>query len=181
TAPRRPPATSACGARPAAPASSSRAPRTSSASRARRAHPARMLQNRSMDRGYVLHSYPYRETSLILQAWTEKHGRMGLVAKGARRPKSAHRSLLVPFQPLALDWFGRGELRTLKTAEPTVPATPLAGQSLMAAFYLNELLLKLTHRDDPHEGLFVAYDAAITELRRASRKTGDRPLVPPGG
>jgi len=134
-----------------------------------------------MDRGYVLHSYPYRETSLILQAWTEKHGRLGLVAKGARRPKSAHRSLLVPFQPLALDWFGRGELRTLKTAEPTVPATPLAGQSLMAAFYLNELLLKLTHRDDPHEGLFVAYDAAITELRRASRKTGDRPLVPPGG
>jgi DNA repair protein RecO (recombination protein O) len=87
----------------------------------------------------------------------------------------------VPFQPLALDWFGRGELRTLKTAEPVAPATPLAGQSLMAAFYLNELLLKLTHRDDPHEGLFVAYDTAIAELRRISRRTGDRPLVPPGG
>ena len=87
-----------------------------------------------MDRGYVLHSYPYRETSLILQAWTEKHGRLGLVAKGARRPKSAHRSLLVPFQPLALDWFGRGELRTLKTAEPLVPATPLVGQGLLSAF-----------------------------------------------
>ena len=69
-----------------------------------------------MDRGYVLHSYPYRETSLILQAWTEKHGRLGLVAKGARRPKSASRIVLVPFQPLALDWFGRGELRTLKSA-----------------------------------------------------------------
>jgi len=134
-----------------------------------------------MDRGYVLHSYPYRETSLILQVWTEKHGRMGLVAKGARRPKSAHRSILVPFQPLALDWFGRGELKTLKTAEPTAPATPLGGQSLMAAFYLNELLLKLTHRDDPHEGLFIAYDAAIAELRRLSRKTGDRPPVPLGG
>ena len=75
-----------------------------------------------MDRAYVLHTYPYRETSLILQVWTEKHGRMGLVAKGARRPKSAHRSLLVPFQPLVLDWFGRGELRTLKTAEPLAPA-----------------------------------------------------------
>ena len=72
-----------------------------------------------MDKGYVLHTYPYRETSLILQAWTEKHGRLGLVAKGARRPKSAQRAVLVPFQPLALDWFGRGELRTLKTAEPT--------------------------------------------------------------
>lgn len=123
-----------------------------------------------MDRGYVLHSYPYRETSLILQAWTEKHGRLGLVAKGARRPKSASRGVLVPFQPLVLDWFGRGELRTLKSAEPAAPATPLAGQSLLSAFYLNELLLKLTTRDDPHEGLFVAYDTAISSLRAVTRE-----------
>jgi DNA repair protein RecO (recombination protein O) len=122
-----------------------------------------------MDRGYVLHTYPYRETSLILQVWTEKHGRLALVAKGARRPKSASRSVLIPFQPLVLDWFGRGELRTLKSAEPSAPATPLAGPSLLSAFYLNELLLKLTTRDDPNEGLFAAYDAAITELRRVSR------------
>ena len=122
-----------------------------------------------MDKGYVLHTYPYRETSLILQVWTEKHGRMGLVAKGARRPKSASRSVLIPFQPLVLDWFGRGELRTLKTAEPASPATPLGGQSLLSAFYLNELLLKLTTRDDPHEGLFTAYDDAITALRAISR------------
>ena len=122
-----------------------------------------------MDKGYVLHSYPYRETSLILQVWTEKHGRLGLVAKGARRPKSSSRSVLVPFQPIALDWFGRGELRTLKTAEPASPATPLGGASLLSAFYLNELLLKLTTRDDPHEGLFAAYDTAITELRAISR------------
>lgn len=122
-----------------------------------------------MDRAYVLHSYPYRETSLILQVWTEKHGRMGLVAKGARRPKSASRAVLVPFQPLSLDWFGRGELRTLKTAEPEAPATPLAGEALMSAFYMNELLLKLTTRDDPHEGLFQAYDAAISGLRAVSR------------
>jgi DNA repair protein RecO (recombination protein O) len=123
-----------------------------------------------MDKGYVLHSYPYRETSLILQVWTEKHGRLGLVAKGARRPKSASRAVLVPFQPLALDWFGRGELRTLKTAEPSAPATPLAGQSLLSAFYLNELLLKLTHRDDPHEELFKAYDEAMGALRLISRE-----------
>jgi DNA repair protein RecO (recombination protein O) len=122
-----------------------------------------------MDKGYVLHSYPYRETSLILQMWTEKHGRLGLVAKGARRPKSASRSVLVAFQPLSLDWFGRGELRTLKTAEPASPATPLGGSSLLSAFYLNELLLKLTTRDDPHEGLFAAYDEAISSLRSISR------------
>jgi DNA repair protein RecO (recombination protein O) len=133
-----------------------------------------------MDKAYVLHSYPYRETSLILQVWTEKHGRMGLVAKGARRPKSASRAVLIPFQPLSIDWFGRGELRTLKMAEPLVPATPLAGQSLLSAFYLNELLLKLTTRDDPHEGLFAAYDTAITEMRAISRdvNTGERPQAP---
>ena len=129
-----------------------------------------------MDKGYVLHTYPYRETSLILQAWTEKHGRLGLVAKGARRPKSPQRAVLVPFQPLSLDWFGRGELRTLKTAEPAAPATPLGGQALLSAFYLNELLLKLTTREDPHEGLFAAYDEAITELRLISRaKPGTDP------
>ena len=130
-----------------------------------------------MDRAYILHSYPYRETSLILQAWTEHHGRVGLVAKGARRPKSPSRTLLAPFQPLVIAWFGRGELKTLKTAEPAGPAWPLAGTSLFPAFYLNELLLKLTHRDDPHEGLFAAYDEAITALRDASRAVGAVPGV----
>jgi DNA repair protein RecO (recombination protein O) len=129
-----------------------------------------------MDRGYILHSYAYRETSLILQAWTEKHGRFGIVAKGVRRPKSANRSLLVPFQPLLLSWFGRGELKTLKVAEPAAPATPLAGESLMSAFYLNELLLKLTSREDPHEALFEAYDTAVTELRAISRDPHPGPL-----
>jgi len=132
-----------------------------------------------MDKGYVLHSYPYRETSLILQVWTEKHGRMGLVAKGARRPKSASRAVLIPFQPLSLDWFGRGELRTLKTAEPASPATPLAGEALMSAFYMNELLLKLTTRDDPHEGLFTAYDTAVTDLRTLSRLKPEIPRLEP--
>jgi DNA repair protein RecO (recombination protein O) len=123
-----------------------------------------------LDKGYVLHTYPYKETSLILQVWTEKHGRLGMVAKGARRPKSASRSLLLPFQPLVLDWFGRSELKTLKTAEPAGAALPLAGQSLLSAFYLNELLLKLTSREDPHEGLFAAYDEAIGALRALSRE-----------
>jgi len=130
-----------------------------------------------MDRAYVLHSYPYRETSLILQAWTEHHGRIGLVAKGARRPKSATRTLLMPFQPLVVSWFGRGELKTLKTAEPAVAARPLGGASLFSAFYLNELLLKLTHREDPHEGLFNAYDEAITALRAVADKAAVEPIL----
>jgi DNA repair protein RecO (recombination protein O) len=78
--------------------------------------------------------------------------------EGRAAAQSASRSVLVPFQPLVLDWFGRGELKTLKSAEPTAAALPLGGASLFCAFYLNELLLKLTHRDDPHERLFEAYD-----------------------
>jgi len=122
------------------------------------------------DRGYILHSYPYRETSLLLQLWTERHGRFAAVAKGARRPRSAGRGVLVPFQPLSLAWFGRGEVKTLKAAEPAGAALPLAGASLLSAFYLNELLLKLIHRDDPHEGLWCAYDEAVTALRALSRR-----------
>ena len=129
----------------------------------------------SPDRGYVLHSYPYRETSLIVQVWTQVHGRFAAVAKGARRPKSASRGLLVPFQPLSLTWFGRGEVKTLKAAEPAGAALPLAGASLLSAFYLNELLLKLIHRDDPHERLWGAYDEAITALRDRSRRAAGVP------
>jgi len=123
------------------------------------------------DRGYVLHAYPYRETSLILQLWTERHGRFAAVAKGARRPKSANRGILVPFQPLSVTWFGRGEVKTLKAAEPSGPALPLLGAALMSAFYLNELLLKLTHRDDPHESLWGAYDEAVGALRAIARRS----------
>jgi DNA repair protein RecO (recombination protein O) len=82
------------------------------------------------------------------------------------------RAVLVPFQPLVLSWFGRGELKTLKTAEPAAAARPLGGASLFSAFYLNELILKLTHRDDPHEGLFAAYDEAIVALREISNAAG---------
>lgn len=127
------------------------------------------------DRGYVLHSYPYRETSLLLQLWTERHGRFAAIARGARRPKSAARGVLVPFQPLALAWFGRGEVKTLKSAEPAGPALPLAGPSLLSAFYLNELLLKLIHRDDPHETLWAAYDVAVASLRERSRRAAGVP------
>ena len=127
------------------------------------------------DRGYVLHSYPYRETSLILQLWTQAHGRFAAVAKGARRPKSAAPGVLVPFQPLSHAWFGRGEVKTLKAAEPAGAALPLAGPSLLSAFYLNELILKLIHRDDPHERLWTAYDEAVSALRSRTRRAAGVP------
>ena len=116
------------------------------------------------DRAYVLHTYPYRETSLIVEAFTGSHGRMVLVAKGAKRPHAAMRGLLNPFQALTLSWFGRSEMKTLKAAEQVRILPQLSGAALLSAFYLNELLLKLTHREDPHEHLFDAYDDAVVGL-----------------
>lgn len=113
---------------------------------------------------YVLHSRPYRETSQLLEVLTRDHGRLGLVARGARGPKARWRALLQPFQPLHLSWSGRGSLFTLRNAEPAAPPARLAGQRLMSAYYLNELLLGFTTRGDPHPELFAHYTAALTGL-----------------
>ena len=113
---------------------------------------------------FVLHTYPYRETSLIVETLTQQFGRVALLAKGARRPRSAVRGLLMAFQPLSLSWFGKRELRTLKNAEWQGGQPPLAGSALMCGFYLNELILKLLPRDDPHPQLFLHYQTTLHEL-----------------
>ena len=115
---------------------------------------------------FVLHTYPYRETSLLVQAYSREHGRIALVARGARRPKSAMRGMLLPFQPLVLSWSGRGDLRSLIRTEWRGPYSPLKGPALICGFYLNELLLKLLPRDDPHEGLFEIYEETLAALAR---------------
>lgn len=117
---------------------------------------------------FVLHTYPYRETSLIVEVFSQNHGRLPLMARGARRPKSAVRGLLLSFQPIALSWFGKGELRTLHSAEWQSGQPLLQGTALICGFYLNELLLKLLHRDDPHEQLFFYYQETLQELARRS-------------
>ena len=116
--------------------------------------------------GFVLHSYPYRESSLVVESFTRDHGRVALIARGARRPKSALRGALLSFQPLLLSWSGRNDLRTLVRAEWHGGYAPLAGHALICGFYLNELLLKLLARDDPHEKLFEAYVGALAALGR---------------
>ena len=113
---------------------------------------------------FVLHSYAYRETSLVVEAFARGHGRIGLVARGARRPKSALRGVLLPFQSLLLSWTGKGELHTLTRAEWLGGYAPLKGQALICGFYLNELLLKLLPRADPHDQLFAVYEGALAEL-----------------
>ena len=117
---------------------------------------------------FVLHSYPYRETSLIVEALTAGFGRIGLIARGAKRPRSELRGLLLAFQPLALSWTGRGELKGLTRAEWRGGLPLLTGAALLCGFYLNELILKLVPREDPHPRLFEQYEATLAAL--ATRK-----------
>lgn len=113
---------------------------------------------------FVLHSYPFRETSLIIEAFSREHGRVPIVARGARRPRSAVRGVLMSFQPVLVSWFGKGEVRTLHSAEWQGGQPHLQGTALMCGFYLNELLLNLLARDDPHPQLFDYYAATLHRL-----------------
>ena len=116
---------------------------------------------------WVLHSRPFRETSLIVEAFSRDFGRMGLVARGGRRPRSRLALAALPFRLLLLSWTGRGELATLiavESAPHNSPMAPPAGEKLLAGMYLNELLLRLTRREDPHPELFDHYTLALGDL-----------------
>ena len=113
---------------------------------------------------FVLHSYAYRETSLLLEVFTRGFGRVSMVARAARSPRSSLRGVLLAFQPLALSWFGKGEVRTLARAEWAGGQPLLRGAALMCGFYLNELLLRMLPREDPHDALFVRYQEALARL-----------------
>jgi DNA repair protein RecO (recombination protein O) len=118
--------------------------------------------------GYVLHTYPYKETSLIVEAFTRRFGRVAILARGARRPRSAMRGVLLSFHPLQMSWSASAELGNLTGVEWAGALQPLAGRALMCGFYLNELLLRLLPRDDAHEALFDCYAQALAELSRAA-------------
>ena len=125
-------------------------------------------QRQEAQSAFVLHSYPYLETSLIVEVFTQNSGRIAVIAKGAKRPTSALRGLLRAFQPLLLSCGGKSELRTLHKAEWQGGQLPLQGTALICGFYLNELLIRLLHRNDPHERLFDCYQEALSDLSAAS-------------
>ena len=116
--------------------------------------------------GFVLHSYPYRETSLIIEVFTRDHGRLALLARGARRPRSALRGLLMAFQPIDLGWAGSGEVPTLMKAEWVGGQPLLSERALLVGYYLNELLINLLPREDAHERLFEVYRETLQALAR---------------
>ena len=110
---------------------------------------------------YVLHHYDWSESSLILEVFTRHHGRTALVAKGAKRPSSNFRPILLPLQPLQIGYSGDGEISTLKNAEWMGGYVMPSGDALLSGFYLNELLMRLLARDDPHPALFDAYGMTV--------------------
>ena len=113
---------------------------------------------------FVLHHYDWSESSLILEVFTRHSGRVALVAKGAKRPTSQLRAVLLPLQPLSLNFGGEGEIRILKTAEWAGGHVMPTGDALLSGYYLNELLLRLLARDDPHAGLFDIYCQTVRIL-----------------
>jgi DNA repair protein RecO (recombination protein O) len=118
----------------------------------------------SEEPAFVLHRYDWSESSLILEVFTRHHGRVALVAKGAKRPSSNFRPVLLPLQPLHVAFGGDGEIRTLKGAEWIGGHVMPTGDALLSGYYLNELLLRLLARDDAHPRLFDAYAAAVAVL-----------------
>lgn len=113
---------------------------------------------------YVLHRYDWSESSLIVEMLTHRHGRVALVAKGAKKPNSNFRPVLLPMQPLRVGYAGDAEVRTLKGAEWVGGHVMPTGDALLSGYYLNELLLRLIARDDPHPNVFDAYATVVRIL-----------------
>lgn len=158
--PPAPPAVKKTAARPRTPKVSTASSATSRVAGKSPAKDLRILEQP----GFVLHSWPYKETSLIIDVLTRDHGRIALVAKGAKRPHSQLRSVLQTFQPLQLGWTGKGEIRTLTTADWVGGMLPLEKSALLCGFYLNELLVKFLMRDEAHPDLFDLYVSTLNQL-----------------
>ena len=118
----------------------------------------------SLQASYILHTRPYRNTSKLLEIFSREQGRRVLVARGARKANSRLQGQLLPFVPLLLSWQGGGEVQTLTAAEAGNQLGPLAGRKLLTAFYLNELLLRLLAKGDPHPALYDAYAQTLLSL-----------------
>lgn len=132
-----------------------------------------MMKRVQLEAAYVLHRRPYREHSFIVELFTYEHGRQSVIAKGVRQPRSGSQGLLQPFTPLLVSFCGKNELMTLTSVELNGDVIQLRGDCLFAGFYLNELLLYLLQKWDPHPVLFEIYKKTIMQLQsdRLEQKT----------
>ena len=117
-----------------------------------------------LEPAYLLHQRDWRDSSRIVEFFTRDHGRVALFAKGVRRAGSAYASLLQPFVPLLLSWSGSGDGGTMTGAELAGSPVAVAPRCLLSGFYLNELVLKLLERVDPHPDVHEAYALALAAL-----------------
>ncbi len=118
--------------------------------------------------GYILQHRPYRESSLIIEVLTRDFGKISILAKGVRKPKSKVAALLRPFTLLSLSYLGRSELRTLTQVELVQTSPPLPGLALYCGFYINELTGHFLHKYDPHPEVFQLYQACLVQLSENS-------------
>lgn len=115
----------------------------------------------SLQPAFILHGRDYSNTSRLLDVFTRDYGRITLVAKGARTARSKLQGVLQPFSPLIVSWSGKGEVQTLTGAEPVKNTISLAGNQVMSAYYINELLQRLMTYHDPHPELFEVYQQTL--------------------
>lgn len=125
---------------------------------------------------FIIHTRPYTETSLIVEVFSPDYGRIGLLSKGARNPKNHKRGILQPFQPLLLNWIGKGELPILSSVEQGKGLLHFDYKSRVCGFYINELVYKLLQRRDPHPQLYMAYAELMQTLNACSLKNKEREL-----
>lgn len=119
-----------------------------------------------LTKAFVLHRYPYRETSLLVRLLTEQDGLVSVVARGARGGKSKTQGLWQPFMPLAVRYQGKGELQSCRHVEAMAGAVRLTGEAVYAGLYANELLLALLHPGEPHEGLVDLYAKFLVRVQQ---------------
>ena len=123
------------------------------------------FRTQALHPAYVLHARKYRDTSLILDLFSEDEGRYSVVARGARGEKSKLKGRLQPFAPLLVGYMGRGELKTATVIDFPVQAYRLVGEKLMLGLYVNELLYRLLGRFDPAPRLFAGYQRLLASLQ----------------
>lgn len=133
----------------------------------------------SLEPGYVLHTRPWRDTSLLVEFFSRAHGRVSMVARGAKGRRTrggSSAALLQPFTPLQCSWSGRTQLKNLSGCEAMAPGLPLVGERVYSGLYMNELLMRLLHHEDPHISLFDHYAAVLTLLAETDSDSTEIPL-----
>lgn len=123
-----------------------------------------MISQRIMFRSYLLHRKPYSNSSLLVECFTSEHGHFPAIAKGVKTNKKYGPALLQPFNSLLINFSGKGEVKTLSGYEQDAEAKILKGTNLYCGFYLNEVLMRILARNDPHPGLFHHYENTLNKL-----------------